>query len=120
MRYRANGLDVLPDGGGFVQVHEIPSCMGKEVHICDHQGNWHFSQESLYPGMPHKNSLHTAWRWPLVAPTGVVPSIGERLCILGGLSEFKEIPLADDSYANDAMWRMTPISYLEICADCSN
>ena len=108
MRYRANGFDVLPDGDGFVQVHDIPTCVGKEVHVCDQQGNWHFSQESLYPGMPHKNSLHTARRWPLAAPTGVVPSIGERLSILGGLSVFYTIPLADDSFTNDALWRMTP------------
>ena len=107
-RYRECGFDILPDTDGFPQIHRIPHCVGHEIHICDHQGNWSFSNDSLYPGMPHKTSLHSAWRWPLIASTGVVPTIGQRLHILGGLSQFRESTLADDSYANDALWRMTP------------
>lgn len=58
--------------------------------------------------MPHKCSFNNARRWPSVANTGTSPSIGQRLSILGALKEFSEIPLCDDSFANDALWRLTP------------
>ena len=107
-RYRACGFDISADGPGIRQVYDIPGCMGKEVRIHGDDGEWHFSAESCYAGMPHGCSLQTAWRWPPVASTGTVPTIGERLAILGGLDHFRTIPLADDGFPNDALWRMTP------------
>ena len=108
MRYGGCNLEPLPDLPGYVQVHDTPYCFGREVHICTSDGRRFFSRSSLYPGMPHKNSIDGAWRWPLVAPTCVIPNVGERLWLLGGLSAVTYTHLADDSFANDALWRKTP------------
>ena len=107
-RYRACGFDISADGPGVRQVYDIPGCLGKEVRIHSDDGEWYFSAESSYAGMPHGCSLHTSWRWPLVASTGTVPTIGERLAVLGGLDQFRTLPLADDGFSNDALWRLTP------------
>ena len=107
-RYRALGLECKEDSIGFAQVFKIPHCMGKEIHIVDEHGQWTFGNESLYQGMPHKCSLHTAWRWPVLVTTDNVPTIGQRLAVLGGLEGFQFAPICDDGFANDALWRLTP------------
>ena len=58
--------------------------------------------------MHRGNSFHNAWRLPIAASTGIVPTIGQRLCILGGLKEFRDIHLGDGGFANDALWRLSP------------
>ena len=82
--------------------------MGREVHFVDPNGQWHFGRDSMYSGMPRKSSLNQSWRWPLARVTGTAPAIGQRLVVLGALQGLAEISLCDDSFANDALWRMTP------------
>ena len=107
-RYQALGLECKNDSIGFAQVFKIPHCMGKEIHIVDEHGQWTFGSESLYQGMPRKCSLHTAWRWPVLTSTNNVPTIGQRLAVLGGLEGFQFAPICDDGFTNDALWRLTP------------
>ena len=91
-RYCDLGLECREDSIGFAQVFNIPHSMGKEIHIVDDQGQWQFGRDSQYQGMPHKNSLNNAWRWPIIVTTGNVPAIGQRLALLGGLAEFQVTP----------------------------
>ena len=107
-RYHERGVECQADGVGFAHIFNIPHSMGKEIHIVDENGQWHFGRDITYQGIPHKSSINHAWRWPLVTTTGTVPTMGQRLGILGALKELRDIPLCGDSFANDALWRVTP------------
>ena len=82
--------------------------MGREVHFVDPNGQWRFGRDIMYSGVPRKSALNQSWMWPLARVTGTVPTIGQRLVVLGALQGLAGISLCDDSFSNDDLRRMTP------------
>ena len=108
-RYTECGRTAAPDSEGFHHVFTTPGSLGREISISDIIGNWFFSRSSLITPTAVSDASDSGWRWPLVTSTSNAPSIGGRISILGGSSCFREIGFADDGFANDALWRATPL-----------
>ena len=108
-RYTEFGLTAAPDSEGLHHVFTTPGSLGREIRISDISGNWFFSRSSLIAPTTVSNTSDSGWKWPLVTSTSNAPSVGGRISILGGSSCFREMGLADDGFANDALWRETPL-----------
>ena len=118
-RYATCGLEAQVGEEGFRHILDIPFSIGKEIRVNAPERRWFFSRESMYPCIPAKHSFDYGWRWPVVQSTRNVPTIGQRLDILGGLPCLDNPRICDDGFANDALWRMTPTTVLRHACLCA-
>ena len=109
--YQHDGLNCAPDEVGFHQMTPVSGSTGQLVHVCQTDGTWLLSQHSHVSCTTAKDASDAAVKWPLLADQGILPSAGQRIQILGGHSCFADANIPDDAYANDAIWRSSPISF---------
>ena len=55
----------------------------------------------------------------MVVTTGTVPCAGERISLIGGLLSFQLIKPPGDGFANDAIWRASPLSFWKAALACA-
>ena len=111
MRYRDLNIPPVPDPTGFLQIFPIQGSSGKSVYVGHGGGNWTYSEQSLISCQTARDTSSHTTRWPLIQATGIVPSVGQRIQLLGGHGCFAQENIPDDAYANDALWRPTPSTF---------
>ena len=107
-RYIEHGYEHGEDVTGFLQIIDIPYSLGKEIRVVAEDGRWFYSVDSLFPCSPPKVTLNSGWLWPIPKSSQPVPSVGQRLHILGRLSNFAQFNLSDYGFCHDSLWRLTP------------
>lgn len=103
---------------GFRHVFNIPVSLGREIGIIDIAGNWTFRRDTVTTPTSVADTSEFGRRCPLFSATSNTPPIGGRLSILGDLPCFRDVGIDDGDFANDAVWRASPLFLLRSFVRC--
>ena len=111
MSYRQAGFSPAPGPIGFQQRLPITGSAGRTVFIGHAGGSRTYSEQIHISSNTSKETPRLAAKCPLIHDAGILPSAGQRMFILGGRDCFATSNVADDAYADDAIWRAMPLNF---------